>query len=98
MATIELRAEAGVAAVAARACNPGVQAARSDPKLTGFEVTKTFTVNESEPIDGVRSAGTPWSDISETKLCRSSLQAHAMGGRLNHPRSSGAWTTSPRHG
>jgi Lsr2 len=54
MAMTELRAEAGVAAVTARARNPGVQATRSDPKLTsmGFEVTKTFTVNESEPIDG----------------------------------------------
>jgi len=35
---------------------PAVQdmATRSEPKLTsmGFEVAKTFTVNESEPVDG----------------------------------------------
>jgi hypothetical protein len=53
----ELRAEAGLAAGVGRAYNPDVQdvAQRSEtPKVTGmgFEITKTFTVNESEPIDG----------------------------------------------
>jgi hypothetical protein len=56
MAMTELRAEAGLAAAVGRAYNPGMQdtVIRSEPKLTsmGFEVTKTFTVNESEPIDG----------------------------------------------
>jgi hypothetical protein len=46
--------QAGVAAAVARVYTPSVEATRSDPKLTsmGFEVAKTFTVNESEPIDG----------------------------------------------
>jgi hypothetical protein len=50
----DARAEAGVAAALARVPTPSVQATRSDPRLTsmGFEVAKTFTVNESEPIDG----------------------------------------------
>jgi hypothetical protein len=56
MPMTELRAEAGLAAGVGRAYNPGMQdtATRSEPKFTsmGFEVTKTFTVNESEPIDG----------------------------------------------
>jgi hypothetical protein len=62
----ELRVQAGLATGVGRAYstgNPGMQdhsgiqdvAQRTEtPKLTsmGFEVTKTFTVNESEPIDG----------------------------------------------
>jgi hypothetical protein len=55
MAMTEIRAEAGIAAVAElRAEAEVVAATRSDPKLTsmGFEVAKSFTVNESEPIDG----------------------------------------------
>jgi hypothetical protein len=50
----DVRAHAEVAAAAALVCDAEVIAARSDPKLTsmGFEVVNTFTVNESEPIDG----------------------------------------------
>jgi hypothetical protein len=54
MAMEELRVQAEVATATARACDPDVLATRSDPKFTsmGFEVTQSFTVNESEPIDG----------------------------------------------
>jgi len=52
MAMTELRAEAGVAAAVGRAYSPGVQATRSEPKLTsmGLEGQKEYTILQSEPV------------------------------------------------